>query len=182
MKAQKDYQMDIKQMEKGPLEIERKFLIRIPDLDLLEQLCAKRISIVQTYLATEKNMSRRIRKQECRGEIRYRYNEKEKVSAMTRIEREHEITEEEYQELMKEAVSGAKTIRKTRYVLPAGDLCFEIDVFPEWEDRAFAEVELKSEDQSFEFPSCLTLIKEVTCDSRYTNHALAINGFVYDEI
>ena len=169
-------------MAKKELEIERKFLIRFPDLDLLGQQCAKRISIVQTYLATEKNMSRRIRKQECQGKISYRYNEKETISAMTRIEREREITEGEYQELLKEAVPGAKMIRKTRYILPAGELYFEIDIFPEWEDRAFAEVELKSEDQSFEFPSCLTLIKEVTYDKRYTNHALAINGFVYDEI
>ena len=165
-----------------PLEIERKFLIRYPDLELLERVCTKKLLLEQTYLMSLKKMSRRIRKQETGGETVYWYNEKEKISDMTRIEREHEISEEEYQTLLKEADPGARTIRKTRYVLPSGDLCFEIDVFPEWKDRAFAEVELESEQQAFVFPECLSLIKEVTDDGRYTNHAMAIHGFVYDEI
>ena len=168
--------------EKEPLEIERKFLIRYPDPELLERVCTKKISIVQTYLVSEKKMSRRIRKQECNGVTAYWYNEKERISDRTRIEREREITEDEYRELLAEAIPQARTIQKTRYCIPLGDLCFEVDLFPEWNDRAYAEVELKDERQEFAIPDCLTVIREVTQDRRYTNLSLAVNGFVYDDI
>lgn len=170
------------QNNKEPLEIERKFLIHYPDLDLLEQICSKKMNMTQTYLVSEKNCSRRIRKSECRGNTVYWYNEKEKISDMTRIEREREISAQEYMELIKEAIPDAATITKTRYCIPSGDRCFEVDVFPEWKDRAFAEVELENEQQAFEVPDCLSVIREVTEDGRYTNLSLALNGFVYDEI
>ncbi len=165
-----------------PLEIERKFLIRFPDLDLLEKICSRKITLAQTYLLSEENRSRRIRMSECCGRVEYVYNEKERITDLTRIEREREISKEEYAELMKEAVPGAKTIVKTRYCIPSGDRYVEVDVFPEWKDRAFAEIELENEQQEFEMPGCLSVIKEVTEDRRYTNHAMALNGFVYDEI
>lgn len=165
-----------------PLEIERKFLIRYPDLKRLEQICSKKIAIVQTYLISEQDVSRRIRKSECGDNTVYYYNEKVRITDMTRIEREREIPEEEYEELIKDANPKAQTIRKTRYCIPSGDLCFEVDVFPEWKDRAFAEVELESEQQGFEIPDCICVIKEVTDDRRYTNLSMALNGFVYDEI
>ena len=164
------------------IETERKFLIRYPDTALLERICDRKLSIEQIYLVTEENVSRRIRKQECRGETVYIYGEKERISSVSRIEREREIPEEEYAELRKDAVPGSKTIIKTRYCIPAGELCFEVDVFPEWNDRAFAEVELEDEDQRFTIPDCLSVIKEVTDDGRYTNSSLALNGFVYERI
>ena len=165
-----------------PLEIERKFLIRYPDLSVLEKLCSRKARISQTYLVSENNLSRRIRCRECGGKTEYWYNEKQKITDMTRIERERQIPEEEYRELLKEAIPGARTILKTRYDLPCEDLCFEVDIFPEWDDRAFAEVELDNENRCFTVPDCLTVIKEVTEDKRYTNKSLAINGFVYEEI
>ena len=165
-----------------PLEIERKFLIRYPDLDLLEQICIKKMPVAQTYLAAEKNHSRRLRMQECNGSTEYWYNEKEKITDVTRIEREREISKREYIDLLCEAIPGSKTINKTRYYIPSGKHCFEVDVFPEWNDRAFAEVELEDENQEFEIPDCISIIKEVTDDGRYTNLSLATNGFVYDSI
>ncbi len=163
-----------------PLEIERKFLIRYPDFTALEALCTGKAELSQTYLISEKSVSRRIRKATQNGKTVYWYNEKERITDMTRIEREHEITRDEYEKLQKEAIPDARTIRKTRYFLPSGEHCFEIDVFPEWDDRAFAEVELKTEGEAFLIPDCLEVIKEVTQDKRYTNAALAKHGFVYE--
>ena len=168
--------------EKQQLEIERKFLIRYPDPNMLDKVCKKKITIIQTYLVPVKNISRRVRKQECGGETACWYNEKEKLSDMTRVEREREISETEYQDFLKEAIPDAGVIQKTRYLLPSGNHCFEVDVFPEWTDRAFAEVELESESQEFAIPECLELIREVTQDKRYTNLSLAVNGFIYEEI
>ena len=165
-----------------PLEIERKFLIRYPDLTVLEKVCTGKTAISQTYLTSAPGITRRIRTMEKDGEKHYIYTYKEKITDITRVEKEKEITKEEYDLLMKEARPDSRTINKVRYYLPSGDLCFEIDIFPEWSDRAFAEVEMEAEDQQYIFPDILELIKEVTSDSRYTNASLAANGFVYDEI
>ena len=165
-----------------PLEIERKFLIRYPDQELLEQSCTRKLFLSQTYLVSADHKSRRVRKQECGGETVYWYNEKQRISDRTRIEREHQIPEEEYLELLKEAIPGSATIRKTRYCIPSGDLVFEVDLFPQWDDRAFAEVELENEEQEFRIPDCLSVVKEVTEDRRYTNKALALNGFIREEL
>ena len=177
-----DRNMTNAELNGEPLEIERKYLIRYPDLKLLEQICTGKASISQTYLVAEKKLSRRIRKMNREGQTVYWYTEKKKLSDRTRIERERIITEEEYLDLMKEALPNAATIRKTRYYLPSGDRCFEIDIFPEWTDRAFAEVELEYEEQTFLFPDCLEIIKEVTGDKRYTNKSLAKKGFIYEPI
>ena len=182
--GEKWHEMDIILQSEGLLEIERKFLIRYPDPELLERICSQKADIIQTYLDSGKNrnISRRVRKVESGEKTVYWYNEKVKLSDTTRIEHEWEISEQEYLKLLMETIPGSGSIIKTRYFLPSGDHCFEIDIFPEWNDRAFAEVELGNEDEEYLFPECLTLIKEVTEDRRYTNKSLALNGFVYDEI
>ena len=173
----------VKTMQGGlPLEIERKFLIRYPDLSLLDRICSKKAELSQTYLISGDGISRRVRKAVCDDKTEYWYTEKEKISDMTRIEKERSISEEEYNMFLKEALPDAQTIQKTRYCVPSGNLCFEIDIFPEWTDRAFAEVELDDETREYIIPGCITVIKEVTGDRRYLNSSLARNGFVYDEI
>ena len=76
-----------------PLEIERKFLIALPDAALLGEKSVKRLAIAQVYLrAGTSGAGRRIRRARCGEETRYYYPEKTRVTAVTRIEREHEIT------------------------------------------------------------------------------------------
>ena len=48
-----------------------------------------------------------------------------------------------------------------------------MDVYPFWSDRAVLEVELESEDEAFDIPPFISVIKEVTGDKRYSNKALA---------
>lgn len=163
--------------EKNEYEIERKFLIRYPDIDLLEQVCTRQLSIAQTYLVTEQNISRRIRMQESGNKTEYWYNEKRKITDITRIEDEKEISKIEYENLYKEKLPNSNTIYKTRYCIPSGKHIFEIDVFRDWTEWAYAEVELASEEESYQLPECVSVIKEVTHDKRYTNRSLAINGF-----
>ena len=160
-----------------PLEIERKFLIHHPDINLLEQICIKKLSIEQTYLVTEDNITRRVRKQESGCNTQYWYNEKERITDITRIERETEITEREYFDYLKDKLSGSNTINKIRYCISSGKHIFEIDVFKDWNKWAFAEVELQFEEEHYELPECISVIREVTHDKRYTNRSLAVNGF-----
>ena len=160
---------------KLPLEIERKFLIEYPDIELLKELSKGNFSdISQTYLVGEKGTSERVRARTRDGVTVYTHNTKIKLSAMKRIELEDEVSKEEYEELIKRADPKCRTIEKVRYCVEFDGFEFEIDVFPFWSDKAFMEVEMPSEDTMVNLPDFVKIIREVTDDNRYTNHALAI--------
>lgn len=151
-------------------EIERKFLIEMPEIDLLKNFEGVRIlEIVQTY--TTRGV--RLRKQTEKGETVYISTEKRKVSDLTRIEEEREIGESEYRELLAFADPDLSPIKKTRYALPFGGKIVEIDVFPFWEHQAFCEVELQSEEEKFSLPEFVKVIRELTSDKAYRNYSLA---------
>lgn len=154
-------------------EIERKFLIKMPSLDMLKQQGAAELKMVQTYLDAPKGTTARVRKVETDGEVKYIYTSKQRISAITCIEDEREITQEEYLVLLEKEDKNRKPIIKTRYKLPFENHIFEIDIYPFWQDKAVMEVELSSEDEAFSVPPILEIIKEVTDDVRYKNFALA---------
>ena len=157
-----------------PLEIERKFLIEYPDPELLEALsCGNRSEIVQTYLLSEDGKSERVRARTQNGVTVYTHNIKIRLSAMKRVEYEDTVDEATYQQLLTRADPACRTIEKTRYCVRVGDFVYEIDLFPFWKDKAFLEVEISSEETRFDLPPFVKLIREVTEDDRYTNHALA---------
>ena len=159
---------------KLPLEIERKFLIAYPDTNLLDRLSGgNRSEISQTYLTSEKGTSERVRARTKGGVTVYTHNTKIKLSSMKRIEMEDEVSEAEYKALLQRADSKCRTIEKVRYCVPVGEFVFEIDLFPFWTDKAFMEVEMPSEDTVVALPDFAEIIREVTDDDRYTNHALA---------
>lgn len=152
------------------LEIERKFLISYPDVSFLDGLDnISKVYIEQTY--TENHI--RIRKWVENGKTIYIKTIKEKINDIVRIERENIISREEYSFLMKSADKSRRTIIKTRYRYPYKDKIIEIDIFPFWSDRAFCEVELEYENESFSLPPFIKVIKEVTEDNRYNNSSIA---------
>lgn len=154
------------------LEIEKKFLIRYPDIDYLKSV-SEYTDIEQIYLESESGVSERIRKRGKNGDYLYYHTVKIPVSDMTRIEEERIVTKEEYENLKKRADEKFNVIYKTRYCVDYEGHTVEIDVFPFWSKQAFAEVELASEDEKFKLPEFLEIIRDVTEDKRYTNHALA---------
>ena len=157
-----------------PLEIERKFLIRRPERELLVRHSVGCLDMEQIYLTRrQKGESRRIRRSTQKGETHYHYNEKIRLSSIKRIEREWEISQTEYEALRQEADSECIIIRKERWLIPQEELTLEVDVFPFWAHQAFCEAELTAEDQPVELPGWMTLIREVTDEDGYTNHALA---------
>ena len=50
----------------------------------------------------------------------------------------------------------------------------EIDIFPFSKDKAILEIELNEEQQAFQLPNFIEVIKEVTDDDKYKNVNLAI--------
>ena len=154
------------------MEIERKYLIAMPDEAVLQSADAS--EIVQTYLVNpEKGATERVRARTSGGMEVYTHTVKRKLSAMSREEDEHEISAAEYAELLKRADTGRKPVHKTRYCLDYMGQLFEIDVYPFWTDRAIMEIELDSEEREVMLPPFIEVIKEVTGDGRYTNAAIA---------
>ncbi len=162
-------------MPEEPMEIERKYLIAMPDTALLDALCAEKLSLRQVYLRTEtEGESRRVRRARDGQRDRYWYTEKLHVTDVTRVEREREIGAAEYEELLLQADPARRPIEKIRWRIPYAGHMLEIDVFPFWKKQAFCEVELAAEDEEISLPPWLAVLREVTEDRRYTNNSLAL--------
>ena len=160
-----------------PMEIERKFLIKYPDLDLLERMpnCSK-VEIIQTYLiSSQPDIEKRVRQRGENGHYIFTETIKRFVSDMKRIETERRLTQPEYLTLLMSADTALKQIRKTRYCLSFANQYFEIDIYPFWHNNAILEVELSDENQPIIFPEFIQVIREVTGDLRYMNRSLAEN-------
>lgn len=150
-------------------EIERRFLIFMPDVSFLEENCKEKWEVTQAYLKDHS----RIRSIKTNGKTVYIKTVKTRISDIKRLEKEWEITKTEFLSHLKEIENGTIKIVKTRFVYEFGGFCFEIDIFPFWQDRAILEIELKSETEEFCLPPFIKVIKEVTADRRYNNYSLA---------
>lgn len=160
--------------EPEPYEIERKYLIEYPDIKWLESNpSCQRIEIIQTYLNSSNDEEIRVRQRGIDGNYIYFQTTKRKVSDMKRVEIEKRLSQAEYLKLLMDADTTKKQIRKTRYCLTYENQYFEIDVYPFWDDKAIAEIELSNENQTIIFPKQIKVIKEVTDDDSYKNASLA---------
>lgn len=164
-------------IQNAPLEIERKFLIRYPDLGLLRRMPDYRVvHMEQTYMEADDSFpGGRIRRIVDGAQVRYVYTYKVRITAMTRHEFEREISGEEYRELLRRKTPGTITIEKDRHSFTYEGLTYELDVYSFWSDQATLEAEVESEDTPIPIPPCVTLIREVTSDRRYNNSQLSHN-------
>ncbi len=160
--------------EPEPYEIERKFLIEYPDINWLESNpSCQRIEIIQTYLNSKAGEEVRVRQRGMDGNYIYFQTIKKKVSDVKRVEIEKRLSQAEYLRLLMEADTTKRQIRKTRYCLTFESRYFEIDIYPFWNDKAIAEIELSSENEEIVFPDEIKVIREVTDDESYKNASLA---------
>ncbi len=151
------------------LEIEKRFLIRYPELAVLrQQPGCREMKIRQLYLPDHT----RIRQIEENGQFHYILTVKQRITDLIRKENERELTGEEFREMSRQIAPGTHEIQKIRFAVPIGELTVEIDCFPFWNDRAILEIELRDETQPFSIPPFVTVIKEITGDERYHNSRL----------
>ena len=161
-------------MKEIPLEIERKYLIRMPDRLLLDRLADRRDYIRQTYLLPrEAGTTERVRLRGCGEKAEYTHTVKRRLTALTREEREETVSPRTYRTLLDRADPALRVIEKTRWCIPWEGVTLEVDRFPFWSDRAFLEVELPDPDRMPPLPEWVQVVREVTADRRYTNRALA---------
>lgn len=164
-------------INRAPLEIERKFLIEYPDIAALRSMPDYRVlHIEQTYLLPDADFAGgRVRRIADDSGVRYVYTYKERLSDMTRREYERLLSEREYADLLKRKNPAAITIVKDRHRFTYAGLLYELDVYDFWDHQATLEAEVESEDTPIPIPPCVHLIREVTADRHYNNSQLALN-------
>lgn len=149
-------------------EIERKFLVNGDFTPFVH----KSTRITQGYLCSVPERTVRVRVKGNKGFITIKGMGSK--SGASRYEWEKEIPVEEVKELLELCEPGV--IDKTRYLVKSGKHTFEIDEFyGDNEGLTVAEIELGSEDESFEKPGWLG--EEVTGQVRYYNSMLMKNPY-----
>lgn len=148
-------------------EIERKFLLTGDQWKNLAQGTHYR----QGYLNSIKERTVRIR---TINDKAYLTIKGITVSA-TRAEYEYEIPHADCMEML-DGLAERPIIEKNRYKIPYGGFIWEVDEFLGVnEGLVVAEIELESEDQSFDKPEWVG--EEVTGDPRYFNSNLVANPY-----
>ncbi len=162
------------------IEIERKFLIDMPDLDKLD--IKKEIDIVQTYLNNgDKDSQRRVRKITEKYNTSYFYTEKIFITHTERIEREQRISLDDYKKLLSEAKKDIPPVLKKRICFDYKNQFFEMDIYSFSSEFAILELELEFLSQEIIFPDYINVIKDVSEDQRYSNASLAAENSFPDE-
>ncbi len=147
------------------VEIERKFLV--VSNEYLKTF-TKQNRIVQGYLSSDPKRTVRIRLKGKNGYLTIKGESNE--SGLSRFEWEKEISYTDAENLLNLCEKGV--IDKIRYEVIVGVHVYEVDVFAKDNDGLIlAEIELSSENESFEKP--IWLGKEVTGDKRYYNSYLS---------
>lgn len=165
--------------EPGPGQLQRKFLIEMPDVSALNNNpnCTH-VEIMQTYLLADETHEVRVRQRGVDGDYLYTKTVKEQGEPgvkLRRIVHEHRLTETEYLAELMNADPALSPIRKDRYCLCEANKCLQIDVFPFWSDRALLEFPLGSKDETVNIPKQFKVIEEVTSNPAYFNKELARN-------
>ena len=154
-------------------EIERKYLIEYPDINMLDKYADSKSEIAQTYLKTDNGLTSRVRKRTTDGVTKYIFTEKKRITDVKCIENEREIGSEEYEKLLKLSDPERRTVEKMRYCIPFNGRVVEVDVYPFWNDRAIAEVEMEDENEEVVLPDFINVIRDVTAEKAYKNYAIA---------
>ena len=150
-------------------EIERKFLVLD---DSFKHEAFSKSHIQQGYICSERGRTVRVRIRDERAYLTIKGPSEN--GGLSRYEFEYEIPLEDARQMMRLCEPGI--IDKTRWLVKSGKHTFEVDeFFGDNEGLVVAEVELSSEDETFE--KLHFIGKEVTGDRRYYNSCLCVKPF-----
>ena len=143
-----------------PVEIERKYVIEKPQLEMLKDLPGYSSSdIEQTYLESSPAVTHRVRARRYGERTVYTETKKVRIDKMSAFEDEREVSEGEYRELLLKKAEGTVTVKKTRHTFEYLTKTFEVDIYPEWQRSAILETELESRDTEVSFPAFITVMR-----------------------
>ena len=168
---------------KNSIETERKYIIRMPDIEDLSAQSAFSVSqITQIYLTSPMRITNRVRKREYKDKTVYTQTKKIRIDKISAHEDEREISENEYYSLIENIKQGTSPIIKTRYTFEYLGQIFEIDVYPGWKKTAIMETELDDRYKEVVMPPFIKIIREVTGVKGYSNAAMSLSFPKEDEI
>ncbi len=153
------------------IEIERKFIIVMPENSVLSQY--EHSEIIQTYLCSAPRVTHRVRSRTFADKTIYTETKKIRIDKISCVEDEREITLEEYSRLLLLADKAATPIKKQRYIIPFEGRTFEVDIYDGWKKTCIMEVELPTRDEEVEFPPFIKIVREVTGEKAYSNASMS---------
>ena len=156
------------------VEIERKFVIKMPSVDYLMTLADyTKSEIEQIYLSAPEGVTRRVRRRASGDAVRYYETVKTRIDKMSVIEDEGEISAAEYESAKREILPGTSPIYKTRHTFTYEGLTIEIDIYDKWVKTCILECELPSREHPFALPPFIELVREVTGEKEFSNAGMA---------
>lgn len=160
--------------ETANLEIERKYIIKMPDVSMMKkQSDSTESHILQIYLPSENGETRRIRRRIYGDKTVCTETKKIRIDSMSSSEIEREISPSEFDELALSIKQGTTPINKTRYTFTFEGQLFEIDVYPQWKRTAIMETELENREKRVKIPDFIEIVREVTGNREYSNAAMS---------
>lgn len=161
-------------MKNETIEIERKYIIELPDISLLRRADEfSESEILQIYLESVNGVTHRIRRRKMSENVSYTETKKVRIDKCSAFEDERRITHIEFDELRAKMDKNTSPIIKKRYTFVFRGQMFEIDVYPQWKRTAILETELDSREKSVDFPDFIRVLREVTGDRRYSNAGMS---------
>ena len=156
------------------VEIERKYIIELPDVKAMVQMPDYTVSeIEQIYLDSPPHVTHRVRKRAYQGRVVYTETKKIRIDRTSAYEDEHQISEEEYHKLALKRAADSHPLSKTRHTFNYLGQIFEIDIYPDWTRTCIMETELPSRDTMVEMPGLIHVVCEVTGDKKYSNASMS---------
>ena len=161
-------------MERVGVEIEKKYIIEMPTVADMSALAEYTSSeIVQIYLTSAENQTRRVRSRKYTDRCEYYETVKIRIDKMSSTEIERDIAKEEFDRLSCDIAAGTRPIIKTRYTFLYLGQTFEIDVYPEWKRSCIMETELDDRERLAKMPPFIKILIDVTGDKSYSNASMS---------
>lgn len=134
---------------------------------------SRAMQIEQTYLKSEPNVEKRIRRVLINNSESYHFSVYKIMEDGTRvIVSEKSIDKKDYEQLMEYKDDNYETIRKNRYCFSDNGTYFNLDVFENMEDVGILEINVL-ENEKVSIPDYITVMEDVSKNRDYYNKSIA---------
>ena len=158
------------------VEIERKYIIRMPDISVLKTQPEYTVSdITQIYVTPVDCDTHRVRQRAYPDRVLFVETRKTRIDSISVTEIEGEISEARFNELRDNILDGSSPVIKTRHTFLYEGQIFEIDIYPQWKNTAIMETELKDREERAKIPEFIEILREVTGIKEYSNASMSLS-------
>ena len=158
------------------VEIERKYIIRMPDISVLKTQPEYTVSdITQIYVTPVDCDTHRVRRRAYPDRVLFVETRKTRIDSISVTEIEGEISETRFNELRDSILDGSSPVIKTRHTFLYEGQIFEIDIYPQWKNTAIMETELKDREERAKIPEFIEILREVTGIKEYSNASMSMS-------